>query len=342
MKKRVLKIISYTLLITVIIFSFAIFYPRSYDVPHLTERTNTMYWDLSSGSKIGYTLIPGKGNKKHYPIIYLHGGPGAHITDRDIQTFSSLADSGFDIYLYDQTGSGQSERLKHIKDYTVARHIEDLNEIIKKINSNKVILIGQSWGSIFTALFVADHSDKIEKIIFTSPGSIFPVHRELANLQPPDSFHLKNPYYNNAQGNKVANNIRTKAMAFFATKFNVKLATDKEADDFATYLNYEVDKSTVCDTSNILKEDAGSGFYASIMTFKSLTEVNDPRPKLKNLRTPVLVMKGQCDNQKWGFTKEYLGLFQNSELVIIPDAGHFISIEQPKLYIKAIEQFLNK
>ncbi|MEO6916162.1 MAG: alpha/beta hydrolase, partial [Chitinophagaceae bacterium] len=296
---------SYTLIITIIIFSFEIFYPRSYNVPHLKERPNTQYWDLSSGSKIGYTLIQGKGNKKQYPIIYLHGGPGGHITDRDFQAFTSLADSGFDIYLYDQIGNGQSERLVNIKDYTVARHIEDLNEIIKKINANKVILIGQSWGSIFAALFVANYSDKIEKIIFTSPGPIFPVHQELAGLQSPDSFHLKVPFYSNAQGNKIANNIRTKAMAFLATKFDIKLATDKEADDFATYLNYEVNKSTVCDTSNILKEDAGSGFYASIMTFNSLTKVNDQRPNLKNLKTPVLVIKGQCDNQKWGFTNEY-------------------------------------
>jgi proline iminopeptidase len=342
MKNKVLKIIGYTLLIILIIISFEIFYPRSYNVPHLKERTNTQYWNLPSGSKIGYTLIQGKEHKKPYPIIYLHGGPGGHITDRDIQTFTSLADSGFDIYLYDLVGSGQSAKLKNIQDYTVARHIEDLNEIIKTINSSKVILIGQSWGSIFAALFVADYPDKIEKIIFTSPGSIFPVHQELSNLQPPDSFHLKSPFYSNAQGNDIANNIRSKSMAFFATRFNMKLATDKEADDFATYLNYEVDRSTVCDTSNILKEDAGSGFYASVMTFNSLTKVSDPRPKLKTLKTPVLVIKGQCDNQRWGFTNEYLQLFQNSELTIIPNAGHFISVEQPKLYIKTIGHFLSK
>jgi pimeloyl-ACP methyl ester carboxylesterase len=35
-------------------------------------------------------------------------------------------------------------------------------------------------------------------------------------------------------------------------------------------------------------------------------------------------MKGECDNQKWGFTNEYLELFKNSELKIIPGAGHFI------------------
>ena len=203
-------------------------------------------------------------------------------------------------------------------------------------------MVGQSWGGILAALFAAGNADKIDKIIFTCPGPVYPIYQNLANVQPPDSIHLTKPFYTNAQGNKKANNIRTKAMAFFATRFGKKIASDKEADEFATYLNYEVDKSTVCDTSNILKEDAGSGFYSSVMTFSSLTKLPDRRPKMKQLTIPVLVMKGECDNQKWGFTNEYLELFKNSELKIIPGAGHFISVEQPQLYTKTILGFLKK
>jgi proline iminopeptidase len=54
----------------------------------------------------------------------------------------------------------------------------------------------------------------------------------------------------------------------------------------------------------------------------------------------VLVMKGQCDNQKWGYTKEYLDLFPRGDLKIIPGAGHAIEVEQPGLYIRSIVDFL--
>ncbi len=238
MTKPIFKIISFFLLPCLLIFLFTVFYPRSYNVPSFQTRTNTQYWNLSSGSTIGYTLISAKGRKKLYPIIYLHGGPGGHISNHDIQIFSSLADSGYDVYLYDQIGSGQSERLANIRDYTVQRHIEDLKEIIQKINSKKVILIGQSWGGILDALFAANNADKIDKIIFSCPGPIYPIHESLASIKPPDSIHLKTPFYTNEQGNKKANNIRTKAMTFFATRFGRKIASDKEADEFATYLNY--------------------------------------------------------------------------------------------------------
>ena len=53
-------------------------------------------------------------------------------------------------------------------------------------------------------------------------------------------------------------------------------------------------------------------------------------------------MKGQCDNQPWGFTNEYLELFKNHQLKIIPNAGHSISVEQPELYLKTIRVFLNQ
>jgi proline iminopeptidase len=53
-------------------------------------------------------------------------------------------------------------------------------------------------------------------------------------------------------------------------------------------------------------------------------------------------MKGQYDNQKWGFTKEYLDLLNNATLNLIPKAGHFIDAEQPELYYKEITDFLRK
>ncbi len=220
--------------------------------------------------------------------------------------------------------------------------MNDLKEIIRKTGAQKVILIGQSWGAILALLFAAENSRSIEKIIFTSPGPVFPINETLRNIIPPDSLHLKAPIFTNRQGNLEANNLRSKTIAFFAHTFKKKIATDTEADDFASYLNATVNRSTVCDTSKVVKAEAGSGYYASVITFNSLFEITNPRPKLKNTKIPVLVIKGQCDNQEWGFTQEYLTLFHNSRLACIPGAGHDITIEQPELYFTAISHFLDK
>ena len=341
MSKTFLKFISYALFLCLAIYLFAVFIPRTYDVPQIQLRASTQYWDLPTGSKIAYTLVSAKGTKKPYPIIFLQGGPGGFISDRNIKMLSPLSENGFDIYLYDQIGSGQSERLSNITEYTAERHKRDLEEIIKSLGSEKVILIGQSWGAILATLFIADNPDKIEKVIFTSPGSIPPMRMDLLNKEAPDSLTLRKTLYSNREANEKTENIRSKAISFWAKTFAEKLASDKEADDFQTYLNSELNKATVCDTSNALKAEGGGGFYVQEMTVNSLEKIKDPRPKLKNCQIPCLLMKGQCDNQPWGLVTEYLELFQNHQLKIITDAGHSISVEQPELYLKAIRDFLN-
>ncbi|HNP23317.1 MAG TPA: alpha/beta hydrolase [Panacibacter sp.] len=342
MKKNFLRSLIIIAIFTLLLLLFKVFYPRSYGVPALATRVDTTHWILPTGSDIAYTIIHADLNKKLYPVIYLHGGPGGHITGSNIETLAPLAQNGYDVYLYDQVGSGYSNRLDDIKQYTVSRHINDLREIIKKIGAEKVILIGQSWGAILAALFAAENPTLVHKIIFTSPGPIYPVNLALRSIEAPDSFQLKQPFYTNAEGNSESANIRTKCMAYFASSFGKKLATDKEADDFVTYQSALVNRSTVCDTAAIPRQDAGYGYYAGLMTFNSLQKTADVRNKIQQLNIPVLVMKGQCDNQPWGFTNEYLQLFKNHQLALIPGAGHFIQVEQPQLYLNTIRSFLNK
>lgn len=341
MKKLFLRMIKYSILIGLIIFLSIILYPRTYDVPAFQQRTNTKYWDLSTGSRIGYSLIKAKGTKKPYPVIFLQGGPGAPIFDANIETLSNLTNYGYDVYLYDLVGCGHSNRLENIDEYTVDRHKKDLAEIINKIGAKKVILIAQSWGALLATNYLADHQAKIEKLIFTGPGPILPINEQLEKLRAPDSLHLKAPKFTNAQGSQKAYNLRERVVKFTAEKFSYKLASDKEMDDFATDLNFELNKSTVVDTS-IIKPKSGYGYYVHIKTVQSFNKTPNRRDILSKCKTPILIMRGQFDGGKWGNTNEYLNVFKNHQLVIIPYAGHSIALEQPELYMNTIIKFLGK
>lgn len=131
-------------------------------------------------------------------------------------------------------------------------------------------------------------------------------------------------------------------MFYLARNYGIKLVPDKEADGFAAWYNRALNKTQVCDTANALIPEGGEGFYVNLMTLKSFGKLPDPRPKIKNVMIRVLIMKAQCDNQKWGYTAEYLEIFKNSELKVIPDAGHNIFIEQPDVYVRTIREFLMK
>jgi len=341
MRNNLISCIKYLLIITLSIFLWLVLYPRTYDVPQFKKRSTTQYWELSTGSKIGYAKIPATGIKKTYPIIFLQGGPGGPIFDKNIEVLSEFSKDGYDVYLYDQVGCGHSNRLENINEYTVERHKRDLEEIVNVIGSPKVIIIGQSWGAMLAMQYVTDHADKVEKIVLTGPGPILPINKELEKLNPPDSLKLKNSTFSNRQGNEKATNLRTRFVSYCARNFNLKIAGDEEMDDFATYWNYELNKSVVFDTSKIHAPKAGYGYYMHVKTVQSFDKIPDKRQKLKNCNIPLLILKGQYDSIKWGYLTEYLGFFTDHKLVIIPNAGHSITLEQPKLYIENITAFLN-
>lgn len=339
---KISRILRVTIPLLVIIFLALILVPRTYKVPPKTFREGTQFWNLPTGSKIAYTHISAKGLKKPFPIIFLQGGPGGPIYNSNIKLLSNLADDGFDVYLYDQIGCGFSGRLKNIEDYSVNRHKKDLEEIVKQLGAQKIILIAQSWGAILATFYIADNCDKVDRVILTGPGPLFPVNYELEKISPPDSLHLREPLYTNRQGRIETYNIRARVVEAVAKTFNYKLASDSEMDDFSTILNYRMGKSTVCDTSFKDVMENGSGYYSMIKTMQSLNNVTDQRPKLKECKVPILIMRGQCDGIEWGYITEYLKVFSNSKLVIIPDAGHSIGKEQPVRYIETAREFLTK
>jgi proline iminopeptidase len=341
MKKKLKSFIKYGLLLGIIVLIGLVFIPRRYHVPKHEPLTPINFWELATGSTIGYTFIKAPQTETNPPIIYLHGGPGGCITQGIMSTLAPFSKEGYDIYLYDQIGSGHSDRLDNIAAYTVKRHVEDLEEIIKKIGSPKVILIGQSWGAMLATSFLVKHPQLIEKIILTGPGPILPMKHNIVVQKAPDSLHFIPPIFSNQDGNKKANNMRMKFIRWWASIFEEKWADDSEVDDFFTHLNTALNRSTVCDTSYLTEVKGGGGYYAQIMTLKSFQEVIDFRTKMKTIQTPMLIMKGQCDNQKWAFTKEYLDIFPNARLHVIPNAGHSITTEQQELYTHTILDFLN-
>jgi proline iminopeptidase len=113
MQQKLIKYGKMSLWISLLGLAGVIFLPKTYHFPPKIMRASTQFWDLSTGSKIGYTYLPAASTvpKKPFPIIVLHGGPGGKMDDGTILRAGELANAGFDVYLYDQIGSGQSARL---------------------------------------------------------------------------------------------------------------------------------------------------------------------------------------------------------------------------------------
>jgi len=135
------------------------------------------FWTLKTGSIIAYYHLPASktAKKRPFPIVFIHGGPGAYVRELDIRFFELFAQEGYEVYLYDQAGSGRSPLLSK-KAYSHARNILDFEEILDKIGQRKYIVIGQSYGGAMLAHLAArpKTAAKIYKAIYAEPGAAIP------------------------------------------------------------------------------------------------------------------------------------------------------------------------
>jgi len=99
---------------------FLILRPLPLRYTDVVAAENGKYWHLPNGTTISYQeFLPPSGTEvKPDPIVFLHGGPGLRFGPFDSDIYSVYAADGFRVYLYDQTGSGASTRLRHVRDYT--------------------------------------------------------------------------------------------------------------------------------------------------------------------------------------------------------------------------------
>lgn len=103
------------------------------------------------------------GNKNaSKPIIYLHGGPGNGVSNRDRRRFDPLTQR---VIFFDQRGSGKSTPLYSLENNTTPQLVEDIEKIITSLSLPKVILNGGSWGSTLALAFAIAHPDRVEAIL---------------------------------------------------------------------------------------------------------------------------------------------------------------------------------
>lgn len=309
-----------------------------------TVPTGVRYWNLSTGSHIAYLKIPAQPKTMATPIIMVGGGPGEEdVADRSkTKYFGQLAQLGYDVYFYDQIGSGLSARLKDPGQYTLARHVADLEAIRVKIGAKKVILMGASWGGTLVANYMAAYPQYVAKAIFTSPAPI-----DYAEWPDFGSIISRLQGSSRQQANRILKNPRF-LFWYVLGRINPKAAhnliSDAEVDAFFNTFLQLVQPGTVCDPAHAFKgTPLGNGFYDNIFTTASASSMHagvNPRKLLASNHTPSLIMTGACNYIKWAPTWQYKATLPDSTLLYFPHAGHEIYRDQPDLYMASIRAFL--
>lgn len=111
-------------------------------------------------------------------VVCIHGGPGSDY--RYMLNCADLADYGYRVVLYDQRGSGLSQRFSK-KSYTglglaaLDLLYDELSGVIahyRTSSGQKVFLVGHSWGAMLATAYTGKHPEAVEGLVVAEPGGL--------------------------------------------------------------------------------------------------------------------------------------------------------------------------
>lgn len=112
---------------------------------------------MTDGAQIHWTAVGDTTAK--LPVVMLHGGPG--LPDYLGEVAPVMADLA-PIYRYDQRGTGRSEWQGP---HSLARHVDDLAELLDVWGAARAVLIGHSYGTDLASRFCLRHPDRVAALL---------------------------------------------------------------------------------------------------------------------------------------------------------------------------------
>lgn len=321
--------------------ALAVFRPIDTERPRTGEGGGG-YWELPTGSRIAHWGVPAVGDALDTPVIRLHGGPGTPGDGPDGLDLA-LAGLGYDVHGYDQVGSGRSERLDDPGEYTVERQVADLEGIRVEIGAERVVLIGGSWGASLGAAYAAAHPERVAALVFASPGVLWAPAWE--GRDEGDLWDRLTPEQERAMDDLEARGgarlLAWSLLMEIDPGAARALVPDDEIDAVFAELVGIAGPAAACDPGRAVPiPEVAPGFYANQMVSRDQFIAPDPRPALRGLDVPVLVLRGECDYKHWEIAREYRDVFPRATLVYFPGAGHAIELDRPEPYVETVTAFL--
>ena len=271
-----------------------------------------LYWDPSTRYiEVGGTSLRVResGNSHGPAVILLHGFGSS------LETWEPWAQSlgtRYRVLRFDFPGCGLSEPDRS-GSYTDSRSLELIEELMDKIGLLDATLIGNSMGGRVAWRFAAAFPSRVHKLVLISPdGFASPGFEYGKPPHVPVALHL---------------------MKYFLPRVLVRnyLAT-AYADPS------RLNDSIIDRYYDLLLAPGNRGAMIRRMQQNRLEE---PRPILRQIRTPTLLLWGKMDRLiPFSNSADYVRAIPNARLVEFPVLGHIPHEEAPDESLKPVEQFL--
>lgn len=218
----------------------------------------------------------------------------------------------YQVITLDLYGFGKSK----FTDVRIVDHVADIKGLLDALNIKKVNLLGLSMGSMEVMKFAIQYSQCVEKLMVISTGA--------AGFEYPD----------NAEDWWTEFITAVKAHDFDRAKVVF-------AHAFVDGSHYPASDALKSRTRAMMDEYDFQHFLDDTLLWK---EYPIDLEGYQKVTCPVLVMAGDNEHPHYMVVESSQHLVKqlpNATLSIIPNAGHFINLQQPEAFNKALWAFLN-
>jgi pimeloyl-ACP methyl ester carboxylesterase len=251
-----------------------------------------------------YSKIEGEGT----PLLILHGFLGMLDNWKTIGT--QFSTEGFQVHMLDMRNHGRS---LHSDEFNYEVMAKDVYEYCQGHNLAQVAVIGHSMGGKTAMLFAATYPDMISKLIVADIGpKFYPQHHQtiLAGLN--------------------------------AVDFSKKLSRSDVEDTISRFIT-DLGTRQFLLKSLYWLEPGQLAFRFNLAVFNNkINEIGAALPEEALFDKPTLFIRGGNSTYILDSDIENIHLqFPQMKLETIPNAGHWLHAENPKLFHQLASDFLN-
>ena len=287
----------------------------------------------AQGVMIFYTAF-GKGE----PLLILHGGPGAS-HDYFLPYLLPLARTNRLIFI-DERGSGRSQKIENPSAYTVENMVEDVEAVRKELDLGKISLLGHSCGGVLALAYALKYQENLSHLILCSTfHSTKKMNDVLKNIKD-----KMEPELQQRIDKMEKEGLYGHGLDYEKNRYTSGYMIAAWGEGYFPYLYQNHPDPNYDPVANgnmawdVYREMWGSnGEYIIDGNLRSV-EYGD---KLSTIRVPTLITAGDNDECNPSLSREMNEKIAGSKLVILPKSGHMTFVDQPALFISAVDYFMH-